>query len=268
MNYDFVNITAAYLAEGIEQGYKKGLKDTVAKIKKLKFTKKKPDFLKIDYTLTDEEAIKNFKREAFEVAGVGNYEMEEKLKKLAVEVQEKGESFAYFEERARKIMLEYIPMPEQLPSAWLKTNLDTAINSSYSAAQYNRISDPDIKDSYPAWQYNTLADDHVRPEHEVLHELVFANDDPFWNYGYPPNDWNCRCFVIPLSKDEAAALGVVDKDRTAEEEKKYLNNVAEDFRRNPALDKSIYDKWLDMKFADMPEDIADEIKQKAKEFAE
>lgn len=269
MDFDLVEITARFLAEGVKQGYKKGVKEIVKKneVSVLKFAKK-PDYLEVDYNLVDEEAIENFERECFEVAGVGAYDMEEKLKTLAVENQEKGGTFTDFEEEARRIMLEYIPLEEQAPSGWLETNLNTAINSSYSAAQYNRLQDPDIKDIYPAYQYMTRNDDHVREEHAVLHEQIFLNNDPLLDIVWPPNDWNCRCYMVPLDADEInqgnkQPLSLV---RSEETESAIIENVAKDFRRNPAKEKSIYGKWLKEKYKDMPKDIVKEIKQKAKEF--
>ncbi|MBR6060745.1 MAG: hypothetical protein IKP67_01610, partial [Spirochaetales bacterium] len=35
-----------------------------------------------------------------------------------------------------------------------------------------------------------------------MHGKVFRCDDPFWDSFYPPNGFNCRCDVIPLTDDE------------------------------------------------------------------
>jgi hypothetical protein len=37
---------------------------------------------------------------------------------------------------------------------------------------------------------------------------VYRRDDPVWDLFYPPWGWNCRCVVIPLSVEDAAARGV------------------------------------------------------------
>ncbi len=266
MNYDLIEITASFLAEAVTQGYKKGIKDVVKKNKKSieKFADK-PDYLEIDYTLEDEEALKNFKRECFEVAGVGSYDMEEALKEEALN----SNTFEDFEAEARRIMLEYIPLEDQAPSGWLETNFNTALNSSYSAAQYNRLQDPDVRDLYPAYEYKTRNDDRVRPEHEALEGMIFLNDDPLLDVIYPPNDWNCRCYMAPLDPEELAEKEnkPLSPVRDEDTEKEIVSNVAPDFRRNPAKEKSIYDKWLKQKYKDMPKPLVKEIKQKAKEFS-
>lgn len=46
-------------------------------------------------------------------------------------------------------------------------------------------------------EYRTMGDDRVRPEHEALNGKVAAIDDPIWNTIYPPNDYGCRCTVLP-----------------------------------------------------------------------
>lgn len=266
---------ADYLAEGVLQGYKKGIQRTVKDIttavtgkKKLKFSKeKKPKWLSEDFSTEDEGAIRNFLKECFEVAGVGSYELQEKLKKLAAEVWQNSQSLTDFEEQARNIMLQYIPIKEQPPSGYLETNFNTAVNSAYTAAQYERLQDPDVNDLYPAYQYKTRNDDRVRPEHEALHDMVFYNNDPFLEIGLPPNDWNCRCFIIPLDQEETKAADVMPIIRDEETNKMLTSNVAPDFRRNAALDKSIYGKWLKQKYNDMPKNLTAEIKKLAKKYA-
>jgi len=271
---EFTYLIADFLAEGTVQGYKKGIKKIIALNEKtvtkfsLSFSKKKPSWLSADYTTEDEAALKNFVKECFEVAGVGSYELQEKLKALAVEVwKNKEQNFDLFEQEARKIMLQYIPIPDQPPSGWLETNFNTALNSAYSAAEYNRLQDEDVKALYPAYQYKTRNDDRVRPEHEELHDMIFYNNDPFLDYGWPPNDWNCRCFMLPLDEDETKAADVTPMIRDEETNKQLLSNVAADFRRNPAQDKSIFGKWLNTKYNDLPKNIVSEIKSLSKTYS-
>jgi hypothetical protein len=64
---------------------------------------------------------------------------------------------------------------------------------------------PAVKRLLPFWQYTTVGNgtpgvNNVRPQHAALHGMVFEVDDPFWQWWTPPNGWNCRCFVIPLTE--------------------------------------------------------------------
>ena len=267
MDFELAEISARFLAEGISQGYKRGIKDVVKKNKNVKVAGfAKSPLVSTDFTTEDEAAIAAFQKECFEVAGVGQYKLEEKLKSIAVDAWKNEHDFKWFEAEARKVMLDYIPFEDQAPSGYLETNFNTAVNSSYTAAKYNRLQDPDVKDLYPAYQYFTQNDDRVREEHALLHELVFANDDPVWDVIMPPNGWNCRCYFIPLDQDEAAGADIESDLRTEEDMNAIKETVDPDFRRNAAKDKSIFDKWLKQEYKDMPKDIVKKIKSEAKDF--
>lgn len=260
MKFFFADNITEYLIAGIEKQYRLGISDIVKKAKK-KFSVKFA--IEIDYSRVDQEAIRAFKREAFLVGKIGSYECQEKLRKLAAEIWEKhGQDFDEFEKRARNIMLDYIPLNEQMPSGWLKHSYNTAVNTSYRAAEYNRLQQ--YKAIYPAYEYKTQADDHVRPEHEELDGLILKADDPMWDTIWPPNDWNCRCWVDPIDSDE------FDPNELAEiDEKERLNlenNVAPDFQRNAGQEQSIWGDWLPDKINGLPDEVKDQIKDDLVEY--
>lgn len=80
------------------------------------------------------------------------------------------------------------------------------MNSAYAVGRYKeQMEDVDFA---PYFQYQCILDNRTRPEHKALHGKVFRYDDPIWQSIYPPNGWNCRCFVKSLSDRDLARKGL------------------------------------------------------------
>ncbi|MCB1621876.1 MAG: minor capsid protein [Thiothrix sp.] len=60
----------------------------------------------------------------------------------------------------------------------------------------------------PFWQYVAVRDAATRPSHAALHGRVWRWDDPIWITLYPPNDWGCRCRVMPRSQRKLEQRGL------------------------------------------------------------
>ena len=250
------------LLKAVLKGYAGGRKSKLGR--RPKFDKLP---VNIDWTVEDIHAIQNFRTEAFTVAGVASYDLEEELKELALKYKD---DFNEFEENARRKMLEYgIGLDEQAPTGWLKTNLNTAINSSYSAAEWIKLQDPVLRSVYPAYRYRTVGDNRVRPEHARLDKLVYAADDPIWQSIWPPNSWNCRCYTEALDHTEA---GIEKIQPTTQAERKKIiaeGKIHKDFSRNAGITKSIWGKWLKEKLQDKKyNDITERMRIEANKMPE
>jgi uncharacterized protein with gpF-like domain len=62
--------------------------------------------------------------------------------------------------------------------------------------------------SRPYWQYKQIPRPTRREEHLRYADKIFRYDDPIWDIIYPPNGWNCGCYVIALTGDEVVAKGL------------------------------------------------------------
>jgi len=79
------------------------------------------------------------------------------------------------------------------------------MNTACAAGRYlEQMEEADIA---PYWQYMCILDESTRQAHRDLHQKVFKCTDQFWQNFYPPNGWNCRCFVRNLTKSELDRAG-------------------------------------------------------------
>ncbi|GIV32614.1 MAG: hypothetical protein KatS3mg031_0149 [Chitinophagales bacterium] len=76
-------------------------------------------------------------------------------------------------------------------------------------------------------RYETAGDERVRDSHRILQGITRPVNDPFWNTYYPPNDWNCRCDVIPMHrKSDAQQITPDSRLPKPQLPKNFQNNVA------------------------------------------
>jgi SPP1 gp7 family putative phage head morphogenesis protein len=86
-------------------------------------------------------------------------------------------------------------------SGWrLETIYRTNLQSAFSAGRYQQMQE--VKDTRPYWEYSAILDDVTRPEHAEMDGLIYEADDSFWDTNYPPNGFNCRCYVKTLSEND------------------------------------------------------------------
>lgn len=98
-------------------------------------------------------------------------------------------TFEAFEKAANPVMDSY-------SKQYLNAEYNNVWATGQNAAEYHRMkADAEL---YPYWQYLTANDARVRDAHRALHGKVFKHDDAVWDTIYPPNGWNCRCYIKPL----------------------------------------------------------------------
>lgn len=88
----------------------------------------------------------------------------------------------------------------------LETIFRTNMQSAYMSGRYKGM--VEAADSHPYWQYVAILDSRTRPRHRALNGRVFRWDDPVWQVIYPPNGYNCRCRVRPLSQADLDREGL------------------------------------------------------------
>ncbi len=80
----------------------------------------------------------------------------------------------------------------------LETIYRTNLQSAYMAGRYHAMNES--TDTHPYWMYVAVMDSRTRPAHRAMNGKVFRADDPIWDTFYPPNGFQCRCRVRPISE--------------------------------------------------------------------
>jgi SPP1 gp7 family putative phage head morphogenesis protein len=96
--------------------------------------------------------------------------------------------------------------PKQSRAWRARVVYETNLRTSYAAGRYKQLTD--MKDTHPYWQYKHGGSRSPRQEHLALDGVVVRADDPWWDTHYPPNGWNCTCYVRALSYDDVRRMGL------------------------------------------------------------
>jgi SPP1 gp7 family putative phage head morphogenesis protein len=108
---------------------------------------------------------------------------------------------------------------------YLKTEYKTAVQATNMAKQWGEYERN--KGNYPNLIYKTQADSKVRDTHWSIHDVIVPIDDDFWKSYYPPNGWNCRCYVQQTNKP---ATTIPEK----------IKNVPKEFENNVAVSGQVF----------------------------
>lgn len=111
----------------------------------------------------------------------------------------------------------------------LETIYRQNISTAYQTGRFKQMLE--TADRRPYWQYMTVSDPRVRESHRPLHAVVYAAVNAFWALFYPPNGFNCRCYVKSLSASQVEKRGLqVDSEVTP----KMMESADEGWDYNPA----------------------------------
>lgn len=81
----------------------------------------------------------------------------------------------------------------RLQTIW-RTNADMA----YAAGNWQHIQD--TRKTHPYLKYRCSMLENSREQHKLWNNIMLPADDPWWDTHYPPNGWNCRCWVQQIAK--------------------------------------------------------------------
>lgn len=84
-------------------------------------------------------------------------------------------------------------------SSYLDTMIKTTTFDAMNQARLDSFRDPDLGDFVSALEYSAILDDHTTEICTELNGSTWRTDNPLWDTYNPPNHFNCRSVVIPVT---------------------------------------------------------------------
>lgn len=81
----------------------------------------------------------------------------------------------------------------------LETMFRTNTLTALGAGKWAEAQDPELAELFPLYRYSAILDDRTREDHAAMQGFTAPADDEVWDQWWPPNGFNCRCTVVPLS---------------------------------------------------------------------
>ena len=121
----------------------------------------------------------------------------------------------------------------------LETMFRTNTLTAFGAGKWTEAQDPELADLFPLYRYSAILDDRTREDHAAMHGFTAPAEDPTWGSWWPPNGFNCRCTVVPLSS------AYIDRHRVRESRASHPARTGQmqpdpGFRTNP---QAALDQW-------------------------
>jgi hypothetical protein len=182
-----------------------------------------------------DEIINEAQDWAFTVAGLTKAEMLNDIYQAIEQALEEGttlEEFTRkFDETAARYGWEPPPGKEDLWGGWrMQLIYMQNLQSAYAAGRLQQMRDPDVARSRPYWLWRHRDSRNPRPAHLALDGKVFRGDSVFWQVGYPPCGYGCKCGVYALTEDDVQRRGLKVEDAPTEQVTLRDRITGEEFR--------------------------------------
>lgn len=91
---------------------------------------------------------------------------------------------------------------EESAAAYLETVARTAMFESMNEARYAEFSSPEMSDFILALEYSSVLDDRTTEVCQYMDGRVYSSKSEVWNRLRPPNHYNCRSLLIPITQTD------------------------------------------------------------------
>lgn len=149
-----------------------------------------------------EEVEKLFAARAFQMAGVLRDQVLGLAKDSLFKSIRNGQDFRAAAEGLRKALEPYVAAGVVDPAAASGPRLETVVRTNIVDAYNTARREEFMRDTdfVVGLQYSAILDDRVRPSHAAMDERQYLTTSKVWDDWTPPNGFNCRCVLIPVTR--------------------------------------------------------------------
>lgn len=145
-----------------------------------------------------------YRHKAFTVSEIEKVNQIKLIQDSLTKAINEGQTFKDWQDSMREDQPNFKSF-EALTKARKQTIFRNAVNTAYNETRY--FDALNNKDIFPFFRYDAINDSLTRPAHLAMDNIILPVDDPFWQSRTPANGHNCRCALIPLTKNQASELG-------------------------------------------------------------
>lgn len=169
-----------------------------------------------DFAMTPREAVKYIKQKAIDIAGVLRDAIVNDAKVVIINAVKNGESLEHTVQKLIEVFTPFIggAVDEGTVATpyRLETIVRTNVTDAYNQGRLSAMIDPDVLPYLAAVRYSALLDTRTTEVCSYLHDKLFRVNDPELLRLTPPNHFNCRSLLVPITKAEAKKLGLTEQD--------------------------------------------------------
>jgi len=153
--------------------------------------------------IVPEEAIALLEQESFKWAGIDRDYILNTVKTHLIRAMEHGWTLKDIVNDIENALKPYFEQglvgEEALRGYRIETKVRTYFTKAYNMGRIQFFTAPEQRDFVKAFQYSAILDDRVRPSHAALDSLIYSITDDIWDLIKPPNGYNCRCLLVPVT---------------------------------------------------------------------
>ncbi len=152
------------------------------------------------------ELAQGMRSKAFTISGETNVELLTAVKDALAEVVKTGGTSADFKKAIDGAFQDF--GVDALDPWRTRLVFDTNVAQAQGDGEWDELHQEGVLESFPFFRYRARMV-NTRPAHAWMDGKVYASDDPIWEEWWPPNGFNCHCWIDYISRYEAESQGIV-----------------------------------------------------------